>query len=203
MRRVILFLGVVVMRLLAVTVSVLMLLGCSGTSGDGGTSGPPTPLLALPSVTPEDTSEPVPEPTGTEPTQSVQTKPSIEIASLPVGGVPEDGSNCNSISWLAGEIPAGVTIRLGTPAFDPTGVFEVDPSGCRPDAQTCTGLEWTAQNTPQCWVGFQQIAREGTVSLIIPATAICDSQEVCDTLKTLGGSQITLTALPPETPSSG
>jgi hypothetical protein len=181
------------MRVWAMTVAVVLAVaGCSGTSGD--TSPPDV------TVTVGATGEPSPEPTEAESTQSQQTKPSIELASLPVGGVPEDGSNCNPISWLAGDIPAGVTIRLGTPSFDPTGIFEVDPSGCRPDAQSCTGLEWTAQSTPQCWVGFKQTAREGTVSLIIPAVATCDSESVCDTLKTLGGSQITLTALPPETP---
>ncbi|MGW6195254.1 hypothetical protein ACWF0M_03810 [Kribbella sp. NPDC055110] len=181
------------MRKWAMTVAVVLAVaGCSGTSGD--TSPPDV------TVTVEATAEPSPEPTGAEPTQSQQTKPSIELASLPVGGVPDDGSNCNPISWLAGEIPAGVTIRLGTPAFDPPGIFEVDPSGCQPGVQACTGLEWTAQSTPQCWVGFRQIATEGTVSLIIPAVATCDSDTVCNTLKNLGGSQITLTALPPETP---
>jgi hypothetical protein len=181
------------MRVWAMTVAVVLTVaGCSGTSGD---TSPPDAT-----VTVEATGEPTPEPTEAEPTQSQQTKPSIELASLPVGGVPEDGSNCNPISWLAGDIPAGVTIRLGTPTFDPTGIFEVDPSGCKPGVQFCTGLEWTSESTPQCWVGFQQIAREGTVSLIIPAVATCDTDAVCDTLKTLGGSQITLTALPPETP---
>ena len=185
----------VAVRVLAMTVSVLVLAaaGCSGTSGD---TTPPDVT-----VTVSATGEPAPEPTGPEPTQSQQNKPSIEIASLPVGGVPEDGTRCNPISWLAGDIPSGVTLRLGTPTFDPPGIFEMDPSGCRPDVQSCPDLQWTAQNLPQCWVGFKQIGTEGTVSLIIPATAICDTEDLCDTFRTLGGSQITLTAQPAETPS--
>jgi hypothetical protein len=186
------------MRLWAVTVSVLILAvqGCSGTSGDGGTA-PPTVT-----VTSEDTSEPVPEPTVPESTQPETNKPSIEIASLPIGGVPEDGSNCNPISWLAGDIPAGVTIKLGTPTFDPKGVFELDQSGCPAGSASCDGLLWTTQNLPQCWVGFRQVASQGTVTLVIPATATCETQSQCDNLKSLGGSQITLTAQATETPTS-
>ncbi|MFG1905294.1 hypothetical protein [Kribbella sp. NPDC048928] len=61
------------MRWSAVTVSVLILLamGCSDTSGDGG-----------------------PAPSGAD-----------------------EGSTCNPISRPAGDIPEGVTIKLGTPTF--------------------------------------------------------------------------------------
>jgi hypothetical protein len=196
-RRVILVLGVVVMRAWAVTVSVLVLLvsGCSDTSG--GSSPPDANSTA------ENTSEPAPEPTDAESTQQQQNKPSVEIASLPIGGVADDGSSCNPISWLAGDIPAGVTIELGTPSFDPTGVFEVDQSGCTGNERSCDGLEWTAQDLPQCWVGFRQIADEGSVTLVIPANATCETQQQCDQLHGLGGSQITLTAQPRETPSGG
>ena len=182
------------MRFWAVTVSVLMLLvpACSDTSG-----GTASPTVA---VTPDDTSEPVPEPTGVEPTQTRTGKPSIQIASLPIGGVPEDGTNCNPISWLAGDIPNGVTIELGTPRFEPTGIFALDPSGCPASSQSCEGLLWTAQDLPQCWVGFKQIGTEGTVTLVIPAVATCQTRRQCARLKSLGGSQITLTAQPPATP---
>ncbi|GAA1119038.1 hypothetical protein GCM10009630_16050 [Kribbella jejuensis] len=186
------------MRWWAVTVSVLMLLvpGCSDTSGDNS-SGTAPPAVT---VTTEDTSEPVPEPTGAEPTQTRQDKPSIQIASLPIGGVPEDGANCNPISWLAGDIPNGVTIELGTPTFDPPGVFTLDQTGCPASSQSCEGLLWTSQDLPQCWVGFKQVGTEGTVTLVIPATATCETERQCAKLKSLGGSQITLTAQPPVTP---
>ncbi|MGW7680016.1 hypothetical protein ACWGID_04705 [Kribbella sp. NPDC054772] len=182
------------MRAWAVTVSVIVLLvsGCSDTSG--GSSPPDT------TSTPENTSEPAPspEPTTAESTQQQQGKPSLEIASLPIGGVPDGGSNCNPISWLAGDIPDGVTIKLGTPFFDPKGIFEVDQSGCTGNEQSCEGLEWTAQNLPQCWVGFKQVADSGSVTLVIPAVATCQTQQQCDDLKGLGGSQIGLTAQPRE-----
>ncbi|HWD79787.1 MAG TPA: hypothetical protein VG497_12925 [Kribbella sp.] len=186
------------MRFWAVTVSVLILLvqGCSDTSG-GDSSGTAPPTAA---VTPDDTSEPVPEPTGVEPTQTRKGEPSIEIASLPIGGVPEDGSTCNPISWLAGEIPNGVTIKLGTPTFDPPGVFAVDQAGCPASSQSCEGLLWTAQDLPQCWVGFKQVGTQGTVTLVVPAVATCQTERQCATLTSLGGSQITLTAQQPETP---
>ncbi|MFF0345443.1 hypothetical protein [Kribbella sp. NPDC004875] len=189
------------MRAWAVTVSVLVLLvsGCSGTSGG---SSPPDATSAPDSTSSADnTSEPAPEPTAAESTQQQQNKPSIEIASLPIGGVPDGGSNCNPISWLAGDIPDGVTITLGTPSFQPEGVFEVDQSGCTGNEQSCEGVEWTAQNLPQCWVGFRQVADEGSVTLVIPADATCQTQQQCDDLKGLGGSQIGLTAQPRESPT--
>lgn len=176
--------GVVAVRVLALAVAVLVLAGagCSGTSGD---TAPPNVTVTVAATAAQ------------APPKSQQTKPTVEIASLPVGGIAADGSHCNPISWLAEAIPGGVTITLGTPAFDPPGIFEVDPSGCRPDAQSCPDLEWTAQNLPQCWVGFRQLAGEGTVTLIIPAVATCDSEALCDALRTMGGSQITLVARPP------
>jgi hypothetical protein len=201
--RVILSVGVVVMRwwpmTVPVTVAVLILAvaGCSDTSGDAGGGGTSPPI---PTTT--GTEEPPTEPTTTETTQTRQDKPSLEIASLPVGGVPDEGSNCNPVNWLAGDIPEGVTIKLGTPRFKPTGIFEVDQSGCPGDARTCRGLEWTATDADQCWVGFRQVADEGSVSLIIPATATCETRKLCDSLKGLAGSQIGLTAQTRETPET-
>ncbi|MEU4197921.1 hypothetical protein AB0E69_38915 [Kribbella sp. NPDC026611] len=186
------------MRVWPVTVSVIALLaaGCSDTSGDGGTSPPDVTVTSTDTT---GTSEPAPEPTDPESTQSQQTKPSIDIVSLPVGGVPDDGQRCNPISWLGGDIPDGVTIKLGTPSFDPPGIFTVDQSGCPGDARSCEGLEWTSKDQPQCWVGFLQVAETGSVTLTLPAKATCESQDVCDQLSKLGGSQIGLTAQPHET----
>lgn len=185
-----------------VSVAIFAVAGCADTSGDAGGGGTSPPI-----TTTTGTEEPPTEPTTTETTQTRQDKPSLEIASLPVGGVPDEGSNCNPVNWLAGDIPEGVTIKLGKPRFKPTGIFEVDQSGCPGSARSCAGLEWTAEDADQCWVGFRQVADEGSVTLVIPATATCETRKLCDSLKDLSGSQIGLTArrretveTPPETP---
>ncbi|NIK60977.1 hypothetical protein [Kribbella shirazensis] len=187
------------MRWWPVTVSVVIfaVAGCADTSGGGGGGGTSPPI---PPTT--GTDEPPTEPTTTETTQTRQDKPSLEIASLPVGGVPDEGANCNPVSWLAGDIPEGVTITLGRPRFKPTGIFAVDQSGCPGDARACPGLEWTAEEARQCWVGFRQVADEGSVTLVIPAIATCETRQQCNGLKGLGGSQIDLTARRRETPET-
>ena len=179
-----------------IAVITVLLVGCADTSGDGGTS-PPDVTTTL-----ENTGEPMPEPTDDESPQTRQGLPSIEIASLPIGGSASE--NCNRVSWLGGDIPEGVTITLGEPRFDPGGIFEVDQSGCPDNPQRCERLEWTTDDQPQCYVGFRQVADEGSVTLVIPAVATCETQSACDSLKGLGGSEIDLTAepggTPPETP---
>lgn len=196
----------IVVRTWALTISVagLLVVGCSSCSSstDGGTPTVPTEVTVsdLPS---DPTSQPAPEPTDPESTQSQETKPSIEIASLPIGGVPDDGQKCNPVSWLGGDLPEGVTIKLGTPRFEPPGIFEVDQSACSGDAQSqaCEGLEWTTSSQTQCWVGFKQVADSGRVTLVVPAKAFCTTQDACDGLSNLGGSQIGLSAQPPEPPA--
>lgn len=188
------------MRGFAVTVSVLVVLlaGCSDTPGDSGTSPPEV------TTTSENTDEPAPEPTEPESTQPQREQPSLNIASLPVGGSPIDGwANCTSVNLTDTSLPGGTTIELGSPSFDPKGVFDADQSACPGDLLACPGVKWTADSHDTCYVGVRQAADSGTTTLQIPGKATCESQDDCNSLEGRSGSQILLTAQPSETPSGG
>jgi hypothetical protein len=195
------------MRWCAVTVSVLILLlaGCSDTSGDGGTA--PTEVTAASSGT----SEPPPEPTDTESTQTKQRQPSISILSAPIGGnVEADGVNqCAEVNWLGrNPIPDGTTIVLGTPSLDPDGVFAFEQSSCAGATRTCADVRWQASAFAPCWIGVRQLKNGSKqVTLVIPVDATCATQSDCDSLaRGKGTSQIRfdpaqLDTPPSETPS--
>jgi hypothetical protein len=187
------------MRVSAVTVSVvaLLLAGCSNTSGDGGTSPPDVTATA------GDTTEPAQEPTGPESTQPKQEKPSVRVASLPIGGssVNDEHPNCFSINLTDTSIPAGTTIELSEATFKPMGVFEVDDHACPGDLPGCPGVHWTADQHDTCYVGVRQSAKSGTATLRVPGRATCTTQADCDTLLGRPGSQIVLTAQTSETPN--
>ena len=184
--------------LVAVTAAtVLLLTGCS--SGDGGT---PTPVVT---TTPDDTTEPAPEPTDAESTQPEQKQPSISIASLPIGGASVDDlhPNCYSVSLTDSSLPAGTTIELGTTTFKPEQVFGADQQSCPDDLPACPSVQWTADKHDTCYVGVRQLVSSGSTTLQVPGEATCESQSDCDSLLGRSGSQIVLTALPAETPDGG
>ena len=201
-RRVILLLGVVDMRELTVGIAMVavLLAGCSDTN-DGGR---PTPGVL---TTPDDTGEPATEPTNPESSQAPQEQPAIELASAPIGGnVDVDGSKqCAEVNWLGrNPIPDGTAIKLGTPGLDPGGVFDWDQSSCAGDLRPCTNVEWQSSSFQACYVGVRQIANGSKdVSLIIPVSATCASQEDCDSLANgTGGSQITFAPEVLDTPTT-
>jgi hypothetical protein len=181
----------------AVSVTVLLLAGCSST--DGGT---PTPVET---VSAEDTAEPAPEPTEAESTQPEQKQPSISIASLPIGGASVDDvhPNCYSVNLTDTWLPAGVTIELGTATFNPEQVFGTDQQSCPDELLACPGVRWTADQHDTCYVGVRQLVSSGSTTLQVPGQATCESQSDCDSLLGRSGSRIVLTALPAETPSGG
>jgi hypothetical protein len=186
-----------IMRLLAV--AVLVLAGCADTPNGGGTPAPTTAS--------ETTGEPSPEPTTPETTQTKQNKPSISIATAPVGGAPDsiDVEQCASVSWLGDEIPAGATIRLGEPQLSPRGIFRLDQSICS-GRRACPGVVWDSDNQPPCSVGARQIKNvDRSVSVVIPAFATCESAEDCADLRARAkekGTQVTFTAVKRETPTT-
>jgi len=193
--------GVVVMRGLTVAVAVIavLLAGCSDTTSNGGTPNPGQTQS-------EQTGEPATEATGPDTAQPQQSRPSLEIASAPIGGnVEADGlRQCAEVNWLGrSPIPDGTAIRLGSPGLDPHGVFEFDQSSCSGDLRPCADVEWQAVNFKPCYVGVRQVANgSDDVSLIIPVDATCASQEDCDSLVDgTGGSQIRFTPDTIETPS--
>ncbi len=175
----------------------VLLVGCSDTPG-------PTPE---PTVTETTTGEPSPEPTTPETTRTKQTKPSIAIANAPIGGnVDSDGvERCAEVNWLGrSPIPDGTVIHLGRPRLDPEGVFELDQSACPGDARKCTDVRWQANNFKACHVGARQVANStDDVTLVIPMSATCESEEDCQSLVAgFGGSQIRFQPDVLETPTS-
>lgn len=179
------------MRALITTVSVtvLLLTGCSST--DGGT---PTPVVT---ATADDTGEPAPEPTGAESTQPEQKQPSISIVSLPIGpGAPADqpsdqSKQCVGVSLTGLDLPSGTTLTYGAPAVDPN-LFELDQSACGDQGPECPGNQVTSDNQPACYVGVHQVApAEGQhTTLVVPATATCATAEDCASIKQNNLSQI-------------
>jgi hypothetical protein len=187
-------------------VFLALLMGCGG-SGSAGDSG----STAEQSSTAEQTSEPPAEPTGPETTQPTQDRPTIRIASAPIGGnVSTDGATqCAEVNWLGkSPILAGTTIALDSIRLDPGGVFELDQTGCAADLRPCTEVRWQTDNFSACHVGVRQVANgEDSVRLLISATASCRRQSDCESLvEGAGGSQISFTpeelSPAPETPTS-
>ncbi|WP_327633373.1 hypothetical protein OHB24_25595 [Kribbella sp. NBC_00482] len=183
------------MRAWAVMVSVTALLvaGCSDTSGDEGTSPPDT------TTTSESTSEPAPEPTGAESTQPRENKPSVEIATLPIGpgaeaNQPDDqAKQCVGVSLTGLELPQGATVTYREPTLSQDGKdFEIDQSACGGQSPGCSGHQIRAGDTPACFAGVRQVTNaEGHhATLIIAADATCATAEDCKALKPGGISQI-------------
>ena len=131
-------------RMLAIG-TLAVLTACGGGVSDGGTGGTgDTSATVAATNSEEQTTEPSLEPTEPESTGPVEKKPSIEIANAPIGGQtgfgPED---CVAVNWLGTEpIPDGITIKLGSIALDPEGIFELDQGSCDDDdeAPPCAGL---------------------------------------------------------------
>ena len=175
----------------------VLLVGCADTPA-------PTPE---PTVSETTTGEPPPEPTTPETTGTKQPKPSIEIASAPIGGnVDSDGiERCAEVNWLGqNPIPDGTVIHLGRPRLDPEGIFEFDQSACPGDARACADVRWQANSFKPCFVGAKQVAN-GTddVTLVIPMSATCETEEDCQSLVAgFGTSQIRFQPDVLETPTS-
>jgi hypothetical protein len=74
------------------------------------------------------------EGTGPEhPAPTGQAPPAIEVASLPIGGRPDDRTTvhqCVKVSWLGPGVPGGVSIVVTAVRIEPSGVFSLSGSGC-------------------------------------------------------------------------
>lgn len=176
-----------------------VLVGCAGNDPGTPADSAPTDTFAEPSL----------EPTDPESTQPEQSKPSIELASAPIGGnVVENGIyRCAEVNWLGrSPIPAGTTIVTGPPHVEPGGVFELDQRGCPADARPCPDIQWVAGNFQPCFVGARQVAAgtEDDIALIMPVRATCKTFADCRSLEGDNpGSQIAFTPgdLPSASPS--
>ncbi|NEA35834.1 hypothetical protein [Streptomyces sp. SID13031] len=176
-----------------------VLIGC------GGSDSTDDPITFDPSDSPSASqpSEPPVEPTDPESTQPTQQKPSIEIASAPIGGNVEptqEGYQCAEVNWLGrNPIPAGTTIQLGSPHLEPGGVFELDQTGCGAKAPPCApDISWQASSFKPCYVGVKQLADGDEVSLILSVSAECATEADCQSLQgDVPGSQISFSPGPP------
>lgn len=167
----------------------MLVMGCSGNNNDAGSD-------PVPGVTEsEPTGEPSVEPTEPEPPQPSQQKPSIEIASAPIGGNVEASgeTQCAEVNWLGvSPIPAGTTIKVGAPHLEPGGIFELYPPACAAEFRPCTEVQWETDSFKPCYVGVRQLATgETTAQLIMPVSATCATEEDCKSLEGgTPGSQI-------------
>jgi hypothetical protein len=194
--------GVVVMTLARPVVTfclLLLLIGCSGSSS----SDDPITIETTDSPAASQPSEPPTEATGPETSQPAQQKPSIEIASAPIGGNVENTQNgfqCAEVNWLGrNPIPDGTTIQVGSPHLEPGGVFELDQTGCGDKSPPCsTDLVWQASSFKPCYVGVKQLTTGSVVQLILSAAAECETEADCQSLQgQVPGSQISFTPGPP------
>jgi hypothetical protein len=182
----ILTVGVVVMSLWRTAASACLLVLLTGCTDDvGGGTEPPAE-----------------EPTEPETPQPSQRKPSIELASAPIGGnVEVDGeTQCAEVNWLGvNPIPEGTTITIGAPHLEPGGVFDLYPPACAEKFRSCAAVIWDTQSFKPCYVGVRQVASgETTVQLIIAVSATCATEEDCKSLEgDRPGSQISFSPGPP------
>ncbi|WP_157979806.1 hypothetical protein [Kribbella monticola] len=173
-------------------------------AGCGGGSQPPAESPGE-STLPDTIAEPSIEPTEPESTQPAQPKPSLDLASAPIGGNVEANGifRCAEVNWLGrSPIPAGTTIVTGPPHVEPGGVFELDQRGCPADARPCPDVQWVRSNFQPCFVGARQVAA-GTedIALIMPIHATCNTEADCRSLAgDQRGSQIGFT--PGDVPSA-
>jgi hypothetical protein len=194
--------GVAVMTLarpLAVSCLLLLLIGCGGNNA----SDDPITAETTDSPAASQPAEPSAEPTGPETVQPTQQKPSIEIASAPIGGnveTTQQGYQCAEVNWLGrNPIPAGTTIQVGSPHLEPGGVFELDQTGCGDKSPPCgADLVWQSNTFKPCFVGVRQVAPGNAVQLILSASAECATEADCESLQgQVPGSQISFTPGPP------
>lgn len=174
---------------------LMLLIGCGGNDS----SGDPITIETSDSPNASQPSEPPVEPTGPESTQPSQQKPSIEIASAPIGGNVEstkDGYQCAEVNWLGrSPIPAGTTIQLGSPHLEPGDIFELDQTGCGDKSPPCTpDVIWQSSAFKPCFVGVRQLAGGDEVQLILSVSAQCATEADCQSLVgDVPGSQISFT----------
>jgi hypothetical protein len=111
--------------------------------------------------------EPPPvEPSGPEvPASRAPSKPSISLASVPIGGQSQnDGEpqQCVEVSYLGNvDIPEGVEISVTGASFKPR-VFETGGDACSGEAPLCLdgGVTYTADSTGPCLIPIRFVGTE-------------------------------------------
>ncbi|MET7281583.1 hypothetical protein ABZS29_25330 [Kribbella sp. NPDC005582] len=158
--------------------------------------------------------EPAPEPTDPESTQTKQNQPAISLATAPIGGNPDEAGvkQCTAVAWLAGQIPEGTTVTLGTVTLEPDNVFKLNQQVCSSDRPQCTGVVWKPDSTETCYVGAEQVAAgDKDVQVVIAADVRCATEQDCRDVRAAAEKQGTqvffipgeLPSETPETPTGG
>ncbi|WBQ03139.1 hypothetical protein [Kribbella sp. CA-293567] len=187
----------------------LLAFGCAGNDSAGSDPAGSEPVITDPAEptgsteSTETAGEPSIEPTDPETTQPSQQKPSIEIASAPIGGnveTTQDGYQCAEVNWLGkSPIPDGTTIKVGSPQLEPAGIFTLDQAACGEKSPPCTAdVEWQPSGFKPCYVGVKQLTGGDAVQLILSVSAQCATEAECKSLAgDVPGSQISFTSGPP------
>ncbi len=165
---------------LIVAVVAAALVGCGRSAGPSASSTS-APVPAASSAT--DTGPPPQEPTGTEsPQRRTGGTPSVQVASLPIGGQAEDANpRCVQVQWLTGRLAPGF-------ALDVTAVHVTSPfttgGGCT-HGPACAGHRFDPDNSDTahpCFVGIEwrgsgDATTEGQLSL--GGTLTCPAATGC------------------------
>lgn len=186
-------------RVIAV-IGVFSVLGaCSDTSSNQSEPIPSTPGTETTSQTPSgEPTEPGYEPTAPETAQPTRKQPSIHLTGAPIGpGVPvnqpaDEAKQCAGVSLTDLELRNGTTLTFDPPTVSDESIFTIDQSGCGDQSPSCSGYSLRPDGDNGCFVGVRQLTkRKGEhVTLIIPATAICATDEDCKSLEGHGASEI-------------
>lgn len=156
----------------------------------------------------DDFEEPTPEDTTEEaPAEVVIDPTTIEVATLPIGGNPDDaGGNlqCVDVGWSdPPEIPAGVTVVIEGLALEPAGDFALSDQPCPGDAPLCLP-DHAVTPVQRCTVAVEWTETAGNAGgwLDASGTIVCNADaDICsgfaDAVAERGGQSIEL--LPPPT----
>jgi hypothetical protein len=140
-------------------VLALLLIGCGGPSGVDAApaqSSPAAGFSASPPVEGTDSntaSGPPAEGSGPEaPQRGGTSRPSIPVASLPIGGddvkLPDRAPGCASAAWLGDDLPSGVSVSVTAVVIKPA-VF-VTSSECGGHEPLCLGSFAFTANQRSC-----------------------------------------------------
>ncbi len=164
---------------LIVAVVAAALAGCGSAGPSASSTTAPAPAAA--SAT--DTGPPPQEPTGTEsPQPPTGGAPSVQVASLPIGGQAEDNNpRCVQVQWLTGRLAPGFALEVS--AVNVTSPFAVG-SGCT-HGPACAGHRFDPDNSDTahpCFVGIEWRGSGGATTegeLSLGGTLTCPAATGC------------------------
>jgi hypothetical protein len=187
---------------------VVCLAGCSGgnDTSEAGGDDPGSDTTTTAPVETENTDEPSVEPTDPEQPQTVQNKPAIKNAKLPVGGQIEfddEGKACFAPAWGSGELPAGVEILAVRYELTDESVVRFGSGTC-PDGPPCLKGTRFGSGVDSCYLALEK-ADPGQTVLNIYGDVSCKSEGDCSKVQNeyLQAGGLTITVEGKESPADG